>query len=242
MKRSVFAIPLLVLAFLFSSCGLNLNKPDNVTIQGNAYKRAFIGELYPLDASFPNVEKVRVSGNAYYPYSESPFDCYIAYDRNAEPNVYFKTSQFDDAVSHYSNGDCFNFYCLIGNIHDESEQQIFEISGIDSSMFGQLLEFAKENDYNPFTSFNNEDGLIEVPVADAADWMADEIHFYKESKDGAFATSQAYTFKLHNDKLYLVYSYDFSNEEEPVMSLRDIPSEISDYFCSLLEQEQIIMD
>ena len=177
-------------------------------------------------------------GENYYKYQLTDFDCYIAYDNDAEPNVYFESNQFGEAVSYYNNEENFDFYCLLGNIHDESEQQIIEIEDIDSLIFNQLLEFSKNNDYNPFTSFNDEDGLKKIPISNPDDWMADEIHFYKESKDGAFMTSKGYTFVLHENKLCLLYQYDFIDDESPVMLVKDIPSEISNYFCSLLGELQ----
>jgi hypothetical protein len=39
-----------------------------------------------------------------------------------------------------------------------------------------------------------------------------------------------------------LYQYDFGNEDVPVMVIRDIPEELSDYFLSLLYQEKIITD
>lgn len=240
MKRCALIFISLILVLCFSSCAINFDKPDTVTIEKKEYIRAFIGELYPVDASFPNTDGVKVSGNFYYQYSGTPFDCYITYDRNAEPNIYFEKEQFEEAASHYKNADSFKFFCLLGNIHDENDQQIIDLENIDYSMFNSLFEFSKDNDYNPFTSFNNEDGVKKVPIADPDDWIADEIHFYKESKDGFFTTSKAYTFILYENKLCFLYQYDFSDGKDPVMIVRDIPSEISDYFCSLLNQMQII--
>ena len=146
--------------------------------------------------------------------------------------------RFEDAVSYYKNAENFKFFCLLGNIHDENDQQILEIKEIDSLMLDQLLEFSKDNDYNPFTSFYKEEGIITVSMPDPNDWMADEIHFYKESKDGAFSTSKAYTFILYEDKLCFLYQYDFTDEKSPVMLIRYVPTEIGDYFCSLLENLQ----
>ena len=124
----------------------------------------------------------------------------------------------------------------MGNIHDENDQQINHLENIDHSIFDFLLEFSNDNEYNPFTSFNNEEGLIKIPIANSDDWMANEIHFYKESIDGAFSTSQGYTFILHENNLYLLYQYDFGDDEKPVMLVRDVPTEISDYFCTLLNE------
>ncbi len=237
MKKHIFFVLSLILVLCFSSCALNLDKPDIVTIQGKEYKKAFVGELYPFDEFVFN-DSVKVSGELYYKYSQTPYDCYIAYDRNAEPNVYFAKDKFDEVMLYYSDSNNFKFFCLTGNIHDENDQQVFNLEDINYEMFHSLLEFSKVNDYNPFTSFNNEEGLIKIPIADPDDWMVDEIHFYKESKDGAFTTLKAYTFILHENKLYFLYQYDFSDDEAPVMLVRDVPSEAGDYFCALLKDLQ----
>ena len=130
------------------------------------------------------------------------------------------------------------FFCLFGNVHDENKQKIIEIEEIDIDMFNSLLEYSIENNYNPLTSFNNEEGLKSVPIPDPDNWVSDEIHLYKESKDGAFTTSRGYIFKLIDNQLYLLYRYDFRNDESPAMILRDIPKDISDYFCSLVKKLQ----
>lgn len=241
MKKYILIILSVMLILNSASCTLKKDLPVNITIEGKEYQRSFIGELYPLDTSFPDAddkEGIRISGEYYYKYQLTDFDCYIAYDNNAEPNVYFESGRFEDAVSYYRNAENFKFFCLLGNIHDENDQQILEIKEIDSLMLDQLLEFSKDNDYNPFTSFNKEEGITNVSIPDPNDWMADEIHFYKESKDGAFSTLKAYTFILYEDKLCFLYQYDFTDEKSPVMLIRYVPTEISDYFCSLLENLQ----
>ena len=241
MKKYILVILSVMLILSSASCTLKKDLPVNITIEGKEYQRSFIGELYPLDTSFPDAddkEGIRISGEYYYKYELTDFDCYIAYDNNAEPNVYFESGRFEDAVSYYKNAENFKYFCLLGNIHDENEQQILEIKEIDSLMLDQLLEFSKEYHYNPFTSFNKEEGLTPVSIPDPNDWMADEIHIYKKSKDGAFSTLRAYTFKLYEGKLCFLYQYDFTDEKSPVMLIRYVPTEISDYFCSLLENLQ----
>ena len=235
MKRYILIILTLMMVLCYTACSLAQELPDTVTIAGKEYKRAFVGELYPISEASMHVDSVKISGTSYYKYPETQFDCYVAYDNNAEPNVYFESEQFNEAVTHYNNGDNFNFFCLVGNIHDENEQQIFGIQEIDFTMFDQLIDFSKSNDYNPFTSFNDEDGLTKAPIINPDDWTADEIHIYKESKDGAFSTSKGYIFVLYEDNLCLLYQYDFSDDEAPVMKIRTVPTEISDYFCSLIE-------
>ena len=235
MKKYIMLFLSLILVLCLSSCTLSLDTPDTVTIDGKEYKKAFVGELYSLDEVVSN-DSIKVSGNVYYKYSKASYNCYLVYDSNAEPNVYFEAGKFDEAKLYYGNSNNFNFFCLMGNIHDENDQQIIHLESIDQSIFDSLLEFSNNNEYNPVTSFNNEEGLIKIPIANPDDWMADEIHFYKESKDGAFSTSQGYTFILHENNLYLLYQYDFGDDEKPVMLVRDVPTEISDYFCTLLNE------
>ena len=240
MKKLSILFLSLALVFCFSSCALNATKSaaDTVVIEENEYTKAFTGELYPVDDSFMSTDGVIVSGSQYYKYSNAQYDCYITYDHNAEPNVYFENINLDDAVSYYNDPCNWSFFCLLGNVFDENEQQILEVKEMDPVMFDQLLEFAAENDNNPFTSFNNEDGLKEVPIPNPDDWTADEIHFYKASIDGAFITSKGYTFVLVENQLCLLYQYDFADEETPVMLVKGVPSEISDYFCCLLNELQ----
>lgn len=240
MKKYILVILSVMLISNFASCAFEKDLLLNITIEGKEYQKAFVGELYPLDTDFPGADEegIHISGERYYKYQLTAFDCYIAYDNNAEPNVYFESGRFEDAVSYYRNAENFKSFCLLGNIHDENDQQILEVKEIDSLMLDQLLEFSKDNDYDPFTSFNNEEGIITVSIPNPNDWMAEEIHFYKESKDGAFSTSIGYTFILYESKLCLLYQYDFTDEESPVMLIRYAPTEISDYFCYLIENLQ----
>lgn len=238
MKKYIAIILSVMLILNTAACTLKKDLPDTVTIDGKEYQRAFVGELYPLDTGLPDAEhkeSIRISGKSYYEYQLTDFDCYIAYDSHAEPNVYFESGRFEDAVSYYRNADSFKFFCLLGNIHDENEQQVLEIKEMDSLLLDQLLEFSKDNDYDPLTSNNNEEGITTVSIPDPNNWISDEIHLYKESKDGAFSTSKAYTFILYEGDLCLLYRYDFTDEKSPSMGIRYVPTEISDYFCSLLE-------
>ncbi len=239
MKRCILIILSLILVLYLTSCSFKKDIPETVTIDDKEYKRAFTGDLYPIDDGFMGADGVKKFGHSYRTYSETQFDCYIAYDDDAEPQVYFEKQQFDEAVSYYNNAESFNFYCLTGNIHDTNDHKIFEIHEIDSSMFNQLLEFSEKYEYNPLASLNNEDGFTKVPITDTVNWMSYEIHFYKESKDGAFTTSRAHTFVLHENELCFLYQYDFSKRGAPFMIIRSIPTEVSNYFCSLLEDLEI---
>lgn len=236
MKRVICIGLSFIFLFCIVSCSIQKVLPDSIMIEEKEFKRAFAAELYPIDDSFLGAEDINISGVSYYKYQLSQQDCYIAYDSNAEPNLYFSSEEYEAALSYYGNANNYNFFCLIGNIHDDNQSRIYSISSIDSVMFDRLVDFAKTEDYNPFASFNDEEELRRLPVADPDNWMDDEIHFYKESKDEAFSTLKGYTFVLTENKLALLYQYDFSNTDSPQMLIRDIPTEISDYFCTLLKE------
>ena len=232
----------IVLAFCLTSCGFsNFIKqlPDTITIHGREYKRAFIDELYPVDDVVDFDEGVEVGNVLYYKYSRATFDCYISYDSKGRANIYFASEQFDEALSFYNDAENFTFVCVVGNIHDESKQQVFKLQNMDPSMFNKLHEFSVKNGYSPFSSTKDESEIKRVPIGDINSWKSEEIHFYKESKNGEFCTSRGYTYRLHDGKLFLLYYYDWADKEAPVMLLEEVPSEINDYFCSFLKSMQI---
>lgn len=219
-----------------TSCKSTKNVKNNVvTIKGEEYKLAFVDELYPMYEELVSNKEIWALGKKCYEYIKPQFGCYIAYDLKAEPNIYFKSEQFDEALEFYSNGDNYNFFCLRGNIFDEERQQIFELHDIDLKMFDELISFASEKEYNPLTSFDNKDGIISFPINQNSK-VVNEIHFYKESKDGAFTTSKGYTFLVRGDKMYLLYYYDYANDSKPVAKVRTLPTELSDYFYNLLKE------
>lgn len=233
MKKCILIFISLVFILSFTYCGFSPEPPKSVTIEGQEYKRAFVGDLYPINEDYTFAsDSLKISGVSYHKYLEAPYEIYIAYDGNGEPNIYFESEKFSEAVAYYKDAENFNFYCLLGNVHDEDDQQVFLLEEIDCRMFDSLIEFSKENDYNPFASFSDEKSLREVPIENPDNWIDDEIHFYKESKDGSLGTMK-YTFVVHENKLCLLYQYDFSNEDAPVMSIQDVPEELSDYFLSL---------
>ena len=238
MKKFILTVLALILVFC-TSCTALFALPDSVTIGNTEYRRAFVGTLYPTDHSFLSpvtAQSDAVMQETYYHYPPTVFDCRIAYDTDAEPNVYFANEQFDEAVSFYTDSENFRFFCMIGNIHSETDHQIFEIQDMNALMLERLAEYAAANDYSPFAPESKREYLIEVPFSPSENYTANEIRFYKESTDGAaFTACKGYCYVLHDNQLCLLYFYDFANADAPVMCLKAIPTEISDYFRTLLE-------
>lgn len=241
MKKYMVIVFSILLMMCFSSCNLKMNPPktekdstDTVTIEGKEYKMAELDRLYPTVDGVGSTNAVWVMGKDYYQYKQSKYDCYVRYGTSAEPVLYFESSIFDEAFSYYNNEENFNFYCRLGNAFDEEERRIFAINNIDTSMFRQLLAFSEENGYDPFSFSHPTDDLIKVPLLSTENLSENEISFYKESKDEKFSSSRE-RFVLHENKLCLLYRYQLG-EEAPRMLVRELPEEISDYFCSILEK------
>lgn len=149
MKRIV-AILLGMIVLCCCSCTFGFNQADTITIAEKEYKRAFAGELYPRNALLPR-EGIRILWNEYCPYPEAPYDCYIAYDRKAEPNVYFEKNVSTKRFPIIAKQKIFNYFCPLDNIHDSSKQQVYGIQNIDDAMFHRLIVFVAENAFNPFS-------------------------------------------------------------------------------------------
>ncbi len=241
MKKIVFTLLIILSCFAIVSCDA-LDKyfelPDTITVDGVEYKRAYIGHLYEKSYNFSDIKTVKIKNKTYTGYFDKKYKFFVASDLDAKPNIYFESSHYSEAVSYYDNSENYKYICHVGNVYGGDQ---YTISDIDVEMFDKLLEFSKKNAYNPLTSFNNEDGLEIVAFDSSSKWTTDEIRFYKESNDGAFNTSMGFDLKLRENKLYLLYAYDFEDEANPVMKLRAIPSDISNYFISLINQNEIII-
>ena len=95
MKKYILFIFAVILISCSSSCKFNHTLPDTVMIGNEEYRKLFLGELYPIDTNFQNAEDtedIRICGKRYYKYLQTELDCYISYDNNAEPNIYFETN------------------------------------------------------------------------------------------------------------------------------------------------------
>ena len=52
----------------------------------------------------------------------------------------------------------------------------------------------------------------------------------------SIGTSKGYTFIIVDDRLCLLYQYDFGDENNTIMLVREIPEDLSEYFCTLLKE------
>ncbi len=241
MRKIIFMLLVLLSVFAIVSCdAVNeyFELPDTITVDGVEYKRAYIGHLYEESHNFSDIKTVKIKNKTYTGYFDTKYKFFVANDLDAEPNIYFESSHYSEAFSYYNNPENYKYICHVGNVYGGDQ---YIISDIDIEMFDKLLEFSKKNYYNPLTSFNNEEGLEIMAFDSSSKWDTDEIRFYKESKDGAFSTSRGFDLKLRDNKLYLLYAYDFEDEANPVMKLRPIPADIGNYFISLISQNEIII-
>lgn len=52
----------------------------------------------------------------------------------------------------------------------------------------------------------------------------------------SIGTSKGYTFIIVDDRLCLLYQYDFGDENNPIMLVQVIPEDLNEYFCTLLKE------
>ena len=83
MKKCILIFISLVFILSFTYCGFSPEPPKSVTIEGQEYKRAFVGDLYPINEDYTFAsDSLKVSGVSYHKYLEAPYEIYIAYDGN----------------------------------------------------------------------------------------------------------------------------------------------------------------
>ena len=111
MKKYALLCFVLLAILHLSSCNRK-NLPDTVQIENLDYKRAFTATLFPIDdIDNDGIKKpLGTLGPSFYRYQSTRFDCYIAYDLYAQPNLYFASEQYDEAVSYYQSGDNFDYF------------------------------------------------------------------------------------------------------------------------------------
>lgn len=243
LKKYMF-IFLMIIVFC-TSCTINNKPPKNnsvknvsstkvmpeiVTIEDKEYKLANEFNVFPvsqlLRSNIINIEKT-----TYYKYPVTSFDCYITYDISGLPCIYFDIEKYDEAMSYYNNSSNYNFFCLLGNVYEDEPKQLLKLEKDYPEMLDKLIKFSKEKEYKLFGVNNDE--LKEIPILDLNSFTKNEIHLYKRSIDEAFTTSKGYKYIEFENKLYLLYSYDFKKN---CMNLIYIPTEISDYFVNFLDK------
>lgn len=230
MKKLTCLFLSLLLAFCLSSCNLaRFNLPDTIVINGQEYTRIFISKLNPTRDTSGEAD-IKVSSISFYENSSGQFNCYIAFDGKAKPNVYFLTEKYEEVLSYYNNGDNYKYFCT--KWPSPEYDRTYTIEEIDYELFEQLSDFAEANSYDPFSISNNEDGLRDI-FKSYDNWTSYEVKFYRESKDGDFREG-GHTLINVDDKLSLLYRYDCSDENQIKIRVRDLPTELNEYFCNLL--------
>ena len=192
----------------------------SITIENTVYRNGFSGDLYPLDIDYED-DGYSVNGQTFYRVNCERFDLmYTPTNGSAFDALYCSEEQCEQARAYYADSDNFIYYCRNRVLPD-----------VDVTKFDELMEFAKENEYNPFGS-NSDVKTCRLPMPDTSS----ELIFYKESKDGILVSSKGKKFHLINGKLFMVFYYDMGHGNYQELVAVEVPEEIGQYFIELLEQ------
>ena len=235
-KRKVyfcFFLSSIVCLFCFSGCGMAPDGPKKVLIEDDTYVTGFYGSMFPHEFEYTE-ESYLVDDTEFRRIEHEQFELVHALVGSyTEGTIYCKESQCDEVKTYYADADNFTYFCLIGTPKKDVSPLAVDISEIDTEKFDALTLFAEKNSYNPF-DFKKNDGIekIELPIPD--DTKSPRLVFYKESKDGLFASSKGEYFHIIDGELILVFYYDMGHGEYEKLVAVKVPEELSDYIIHFL--------
>jgi hypothetical protein len=202
--------------------------PNEVLIEGVTYRNGFYSNLWPLNITYTG-DSYKVGENEFYRVKCEQFDwVHSKIGGTTAGMLYCKDVQWENARAYYADSKNFQYYCLVGNKHDVNNQVIVTLTDVEPSKFDELLNFANENDYNPFGS-NKGIKTRRFPIFSRN--VSEELTFYKASKDGIFESYQGSSFLVVDGKLFLVFKLDYGHEE---LEAVDVEDELGQYFIGII--------
>jgi hypothetical protein len=210
--------------------------PSTVTIEGTTYRNGFYEGLYPVYCTY-STDRTKVGSNYFRRVNYEKIDCVkFSNDGTVMDIIYCADGQWEQAHAYYADRDNFVYYCKIGreNIYRDSVIEI--IKDIEHEMFDKLMVFADENGYNPF---NPSKKIITHRLPFPNNDESPELTFYRESNDGYFTSSKENKFYVVNNKLLLVYFYDYGHGEYEELVAVDVPDKLGQYFIELFAKSLI---
>lgn len=197
--------------------------PETVIIGQETYRTGFYGSLYAENISLSEVE-YEVDGITFSRVDLDTHDwVWAPIGFTGEGTVYCPESQWESEKAYYENIANFTYYCQIDG------KTIKTVPDMNTEHFEALARFCEENGYDPFDS--KKDVILEVFPYAVGEQLPQFI-FYKASNDGYFTSFRGSHLYVIEGKLYLLYYF----EGEEIMKAVLIPSEIADYFLSVIAE------
>lgn len=226
---------ILALVFMLTGCiGLSNKAPQKIESDEKNYITGFYGTL------FPNVYELdgKVIKSNNIDLNKIVHDRFELYHANVgsytEGTIYCAESDYENAVSFYSDPRNYSYYCIIGVDSNTQKARTIEIPEIDTNKLDALLAFAEQSNYDPFNKEHNDKiEKVELPMPD--DTNDFRLVFYKESVDSLFVSSKGTDYYILNNQMYCVYQYDFGHGEYEKLIAVKVPDDISSYFVELMK-------
>lgn len=233
MKR--YWIMFLALALVLTGCvGRVPAGPEVLSSGGNSYKTGFYGTLFPSEYKTAG-EKLPIGNLELKPIVHELFELYHAdVGSYLEGTIYCAEKDYESALAYYSDPVNYSYQCILGVDSDTQSKETVELRDVDTAMFEALLEFAEASDYDPFDIRHNAAiERVELPMPDHQ--VDTRMVFYKESTDHLFRSGRGSEYYVLNDRLYLVYQYDFGHGEYEKLIAVEVPDDISAYFVAYMK-------
>ncbi len=223
-------IQMLAVCCLFclgTGCSIYEVVPRTVTVEGTVYQCGFYENLYPQVSITDTVYEV--NGNLFYRVEGDAHDWLCCFDVGtvSEGTIYCEKSQWETAQAYYADAENYDYYCKVGTASIDYEPELYEISEIDKEKFLELTAFGEEHQYHPFGG-NSKIEKQTLPMPEESE--SPRLVFYRESKDGCFASFQGCHFYAVDGQLLLTYQYQRDTEEWIAVP---VPEPLSSYFVSL---------
>lgn len=232
MKKIVLFVICAFFIVTLTACNIGLGVPNKITIDDITYRNGFYGDLWPQNLTYGS-GSYKVGSKEFHRVKCKKFDwVHSAIGDTTNGVLYCDESQWEKAHAYYADSENFVYYCKISAQYGK-DPVITTISDIDPKKFDELMKFADKNGYNPF-GLNKKVKTRSLPIPDKD--KSPELTFYKESKDGFFTSYQGSTFHIVDDKLLLLYYYDYGHGKYEKMVAVNVPYELGQYFIKLLEK------
>lgn len=236
MKKAFVILFCCFFILMLSSCsvlrniGANIGIIDTVKIDGVTYRTGFYdSDLWP-DKIEHKGDPYKIGRDTYRRVDCERFDLV----HNASGSIDNKTlfcaeSQWEEARAYYADSSKFLYYCRIGGYYVDRDPIVVAITDIDPDKFSELMVFAEKNGYEPLGS-NKGKQTLRLPIPDRDE--SPELVFFRESNDGFFS-SFTHMFHVIDDKLLLVFYYDYGYGEYEELVAVEVPDELGRYFIEL---------
>ena len=223
-----------ILAFLPDS-----DESDSIVYEGTVYRAGFCQNAALRSAEFLGEALFEDENcNSWHFLKNDRFSIIFRWEGtlNALPvgTFFCAEDDWESALAYYNDILNWSYHISFGRgiyFGEDYNPEYRAVPAIHAEKFIQITDFSDEKAYDPFGLIPRSD-LIRIPLSNPDEIPA--IHFCRISSDGAMEISSR-TFHYIDNRLLLLYRYDYGQGEDVELICTETPPELNDYFVKLLE-------